>query len=103
MNGRRMIRNSLSGSTSYWPGLTSITPNHNVFLIARSLRRMVAHGSFTTHGLKMFTKRECDAVEELRQLIFNACDEHLGKWLDAQLLNEASAPIVMNHHREKGA
>ena len=44
--------------------------NHNVLLIARSLRHMVAHDSFTTHGLKMFTKRECDAVEELRQLIF---------------------------------
>ncbi len=36
--------------------------NHNILLIARSLRHMVAHGSFTTHGLKMFTKRECDAV-----------------------------------------
>ena len=57
----------------------------NVFLIAKSLRHMVAHGSFTTHGLKMFTKRECDAVEELRQLIFRSCDQRLNQWLDQQL------------------
>jgi hypothetical protein len=57
----------------------------NVFLIAQSLRHMVAHGSFTTHGLKMFTKRECDAVEELRQLIFRYCDQRLNQWLDQQL------------------
>jgi hypothetical protein len=57
----------------------------NVFLIAQSLRHMVAHGSFTTHGLKMFTKRECDAVEELRQLIFLSCDQRLNQWLDQQL------------------
>jgi hypothetical protein len=76
--------------------------NHNVFLIARSLRHMVAHGSFTTHGLRMFTKRECDTVEELRQLIFNVCDERLAKWLDEQLLNQASTPAALNHHPEKG-
>ena len=63
--------------------------NHNVLLIARSLRHMVAHGSFTTHGLKMLTKRECDAVEELRQLIFKICDERLSEWLDAQLVNQS--------------
>ncbi len=57
----------------------------DVFLIAQSLRHMVAHGSFTTHGLKMFTKRECDAVEELRQLIFRSCDQRLNQWLDQQL------------------
>lgn len=57
----------------------------NVFLIAQSLRHMVAHGSFTTHGLKMFTKRECDAVEEMRQLIFRSCDQRLNQWLDQQL------------------
>ena len=57
----------------------------NVFLIAQSLRHMVAHGSFTTHGLKMFTKRECDAVEELRQLIFRSCDQRLNQWLDQKL------------------
>jgi hypothetical protein len=73
--------------------------NHNVLLIARSLRHMVAHGSFTTHGLKMFTKRECDGVEELRQLIFNVCDERLEKWLDEQLLNQASTPT---HQRNGG-
>ena len=64
--------------------------HHNVLLIARALRHMVAHGSFTTHGLKMFTKRECDAVEELRQLIFNICDQRLNEWLDAQLVNQMS-------------
>jgi len=57
----------------------------NIFLIAQSLRHMVAHGSFTTHGLKMFTKRECDAVEELRQLIFRSCDQRLNQWLDQKL------------------
>ncbi len=57
----------------------------DVFLIAQSLRHIVAHGSFTTHGLKMFTKRECDAVEELRQLIFHSCDQRLSQWLDQQL------------------
>jgi hypothetical protein len=57
----------------------------NVFLIAQSLRHMVAHGSFTTHGLKMFTKRECDAVEDLRQLIFRSCDQRLNQWLDQKL------------------
>ncbi len=57
----------------------------DVFLIAQSLRHMVAHGSFTTHGLKMFTKRECDAVEELRQLIFRSCHQRLNQWLDQQL------------------
>ncbi len=76
--------------------------HHNVLLIARSLRHMVAHGSFTTHGLKMFTKRECDAVEELRQLIFQVCDERFGKWLDEQLLNQTSTPAALNHHPEKG-
>lgn len=58
---------------------------NNVFLIAQSLRHMVAHGSFTTHGLNMFTKRECDAVEELRQLIFRSCDQRLNQWLDQRL------------------
>lgn len=76
--------------------------NHNVLLIARSLRHMVAHGSFTTHGLKMLTKRECDAFEELRQLIFNVCDERLAKWLDEQLLNQTSTPATLNHRPEKG-
>ncbi len=61
--------------------------HHNVLLIARTLRHMVAHGSFTTHGLKMFTKRECDGVDQLRQLIFKVCDERLRTWLDEQLLN----------------
>ena len=55
---------------------------HNVLLIAQGLRHMVAHGSFTTHCLKMFTKRECEAVEELRQLIFQICDQRLTAWLD---------------------
>ena len=59
--------------------------SNNVFLIAQSLRHMVAHGSFTTHGLNMFTKRECDAVEELRQLIFRFCDQRLHQWLDQRL------------------
>lgn len=59
--------------------------SNDVFLIAQSLRHMVAHGSFTTHGLKMFTKRECDAVEELRLLIFRSCDQRLNQWLDQQL------------------
>jgi len=59
--------------------------SNDVFLIAQSLRHMVAHGSFTTHGLNMFTKRECDAVEELRQLIFRSCDQRLNQWLDQQL------------------
>jgi hypothetical protein len=59
--------------------------NHNVLLIAQSLRHMVAHGSFTTHGLKMFTKRECDAVEQLRQRIFLFCDERMNQWVDQQL------------------
>lgn len=59
--------------------------NYNVLLIAQSLRHMVAHGSFTTHGLKMFTKRECEAVEELRQLIFQICDQRLTAWLDEEL------------------
>ena len=59
--------------------------HHDALPIARGLRVMVAHGSFTTHGLKMFTKRECEAVEELRQLIFKICDQHLSEWLDAQL------------------
>jgi hypothetical protein len=65
--------------------------NHNVLLIARSLRHMVAHGSFTTHGLKMLTKRECDAVEELRQLIFKICDERLSEWLDRRLKSSTRA------------
>ncbi|QCH15022.1 hypothetical protein CB0101_08855 [Synechococcus sp. CB0101] len=59
--------------------------SNDVFLLAQSLRHMVAHGSFTTHGLNMFTKRECDAVEELRQLIFRFCDQRLNQWLDQQL------------------
>lgn len=63
--------------------------NQNVLLIARSLRHMVAHGSFTTHGLKMFTKRECEAVEQLRQLIFKICDQRLSEWLDEQLANHS--------------
>jgi hypothetical protein len=33
----------------------------------------------------MFTKRECEAVEELRQLIFRYCDQRLNQWLDQQL------------------
>jgi hypothetical protein len=65
--------------------------NQNVLLIARSLRHMVAHGSFTTHGLKMFTKRECDAVVELRQLIFKICDERVSEWLDKQLKSSTRA------------
>ena len=111
------MRSWPSNSESYWPGLTSIKPkpqeaigwlldhnnlilqlkafkdgnNQNVLLLARSLRHMVAHGSFTTHGLKMFTKRECDAVEELRQLIFKMCDEHLSEWLDKQLKSSTRA------------
>jgi hypothetical protein len=64
--------------------------NHNVLLIAQSLRHMVAHGSFTTHGLKMFTKRECETVEELRQLIFQVCDQRLTAWLEEQLVNQIS-------------
>ena len=63
--------------------------DQNVLLIARSLRHMVAHGSFTTHGLKMFTKRECEAVEELRQLIFKICDQRLSAWLDEHLINQS--------------
>ena len=59
--------------------------NHDVLLIARSLRHMVAHSSFTTHGLRMFTKRECEAVEQLRQLIFQICDQRLSEWLDQHL------------------
>jgi hypothetical protein len=59
--------------------------NHNILLIAQSLRHMVAHGSFTTHGLKMFTKRECEAVEQLRQMIFQICDQRFTAWLDEQL------------------
>jgi len=64
--------------------------NHNVLLIAQSLCHMVAHSSFTTHGLKMFTKRECEAVEELRQLIFQSCDQRLTAWLEEQLVNQIS-------------
>ena len=41
--------------------------------------------------LKMFTKRECDAVEELRQSIFKICDERLSEWLDKQLKSSAKA------------
>lgn len=59
--------------------------NHNILLIAQSLRNMVAHGSFTTHGLKMFTQRECEAVEQLRQMIFQICDQRFTAWLDEQL------------------
>ena len=62
-----------------------MSQSNDVFLIAQSLRHMVAHGSFTTHGLNMFTKRECDAVEELRQLIFGSCDQRLNQWLDQRL------------------
>ena len=64
--------------------------NQNVLLIAQSLRHMVAHGSFTTHGLKMFTKRECEAVEELRQLIFQICDQRLTAGLEEQLVKQIS-------------
>lgn len=68
---------------------------------------MVAHGSFTTHGLKMFTNRECDAVEELRQMIFSVCDERLWKWLDEQLLNQPSTPTQQlnrdDGHHSSGA
>jgi hypothetical protein len=37
----------------------------------------------------MFTKRECDAVEELRQLIFQICDQRLTAWLDEQLVHHS--------------
>ena len=67
--------------------------SHDVFLIARSLRVMVAHGSFTTHGLQMFTKRECEAVEQLRQLIFQVCDQRLSEWLN-QHLKDLNAEAV---------
>jgi hypothetical protein len=62
---------------------------YDVLLIARSLRHMVAHGSFTTHGLKMFTKRECNAVEHLRQQVFHAYYKRLDHWLD-QRINKAN-------------
>ncbi len=58
-------------------------------MIAGAIRQMLAHGQFITHSLKMFTKREYDAVEQLRQLIFNVCDERLNEWLDAQLVNQS--------------
>jgi len=73
--------NTLLGKLQHF----QVGQSNNVFLIAQSLRHMVAHGSFTTHGLNMFTKRECDAVEELRQLIFRFCDQRLHQWLDQRL------------------
>jgi hypothetical protein len=37
----------------------------------------------------MFTQGEYEAVEELRQLIYKVCDQHLSEWLDAQLANQS--------------